>query len=75
MMVNTMLAIRIEQTWYTDEAEQSETPSTYQLHELPDGRLAPIESGGLVELALNELGANLVDFAEDSAPSRMSGLN
>ena len=74
-MVNMMLAIAIQKTWYTDEVEQSETVSHYLVYELTDGRFAPVASGGLVELAINELGAELVDYAADPVSGPEPGLN
>jgi hypothetical protein len=75
-MVNKMLEItKVEQTCTTDEVEHAEDVSTYLHIELLDGRLAPVESGGLVELALNELGAELVDFVEDPVSMPEPGLN
>ena len=74
-MVNKMLAITVDQTWHTDEVERAETVTHYLLYVLSDGRLAPVKSGGLVELAMNELGAELVDYAEDPASMPEPGLN
>lgn len=54
--------------------EEQGTPLVYY-HQLPDGRMAPIEQGGLVELALSELGAILVDVSDERIPSIASGLN
>ena len=44
-------------------------------HQLPDGRMAPVEIGGLVDLALSELGACLVDVSDEGIPGFASSLN
>lgn len=57
------------------ETHRSQNAALMFYHRLDDGRMVPIESGGLVELALSELGARLVDAREEIAPNKVFGLN
>jgi hypothetical protein len=57
------------------KATAEEHASSYVYHELADGRLVPIEMGGLVELALLELGGQLVDVVDEYATPSLIGLN
>ncbi len=58
------------------EAREDEhgTPLVYH-YQLPDGRMAPVEMGGMVDLALSELGACLVDVSNERIPGLASSLN
>jgi len=55
--------------------EQPEHIATMVFYQLADGRMAPIATGGLVELALSELGARLVDVCDESAVPSGFNLN
>ena len=59
------------------QRDQKDLGSTLSIvyTQLPDGRMAPIAEGGLVELALSELGAHLVDVSEDPHPHVLYDLN
>ena len=59
------------------QRDQKDSESTVSIFytQLPDGRMAPIAEGGLVELALSELGARLVDVSEEKTTNRTIGLN
>lgn len=60
---------------HPEETHLEERAPSYVYHQLADGRMVPIEMGGLVELALSELGARLVDVAEERIPQSAIGLN
>jgi hypothetical protein len=66
---NTMLKHAI-----ADTPHDEDDPS-FVYHELVNGRLVPVEMGGLVELALFELGGQIVDAIEQPAQSALLGLN
>lgn len=59
------------------QREQKDSESTHSIvfTQLPDGRLAPIVKGGLVELALSELEARLVDVFEGDLNQMPYDLN
>jgi hypothetical protein len=57
------------------ETEQPEHTSTVVFYPLTDGRMAPIVTGGLVELALSELGARLVDVCDERTVPSGFNLN
>jgi hypothetical protein len=44
-----------------DEQEKANLPTSIRFVILEDGRLVPVEPGGMVELALSELGAKVVE--------------
>lgn len=57
------------------EADLDVQAPSYVYHELDDGRLVPVEMGGLVELALYELNGKLVAVNEEPVSSSVLGLN
>jgi hypothetical protein len=57
-----------------DTTYEENAPS-FVYYELADGRMVPVEMGGLVELALFELGGQIVDVVEQPARSPILGLN
>jgi hypothetical protein len=59
---------------YTESEHEKPIPS-YVYHTLTDGRIVPVEMGGLVELALFELGGQLVEVVDEYATTPPSGLN
>ncbi len=44
-----------------DDGSESRSSSIQKFVLLEDGRLVPVEPGGMVEIALNELGAKIVE--------------
>jgi hypothetical protein len=59
----------------SNEPHYLEHTHSFVYHQLADGRVVPVESGGLVELALSELGAQLVDVANERMISKHIALN
>ena len=57
------------------EIEDSEDTLSILYTQLPDGRLAPIVKGGLVELALSEFEARLVEVSEENTENHRIVLN
>jgi hypothetical protein len=64
-----------EKVIYNRNSKLDKRTPAYVYHELADGRLVPIEIGGLVELALSELGGQLVDVVDERAAPSLIGLN
>ena len=52
-----------------------ETAPSFIFHELLDGRLVPVEMGGMVELALYEFGGELKDAIEEHRFPTIVDLN
>ncbi len=52
-----------------------ETAPSFIFHELRDGRLVPVEMGGMVELALYEFGGKLVDALSEERSIAFIGAN
>ncbi len=59
---------------FTDATTDEGFPAQVH-HQLADGRMVPVTMGGLVEMALFELGGKLVDAVEQDRPGRTPGLN
>jgi hypothetical protein len=74
-MVKTMIKQRSVKDRVSKESRYLEQTPSFVYHQLADGRMAPVESGGLVELALSELGARLVDVADERKIPRLIALN
>ncbi len=66
---NTMLKHAIADTLH-DEDDPS-----FVYHELVNGRLVPVEMGGLVELALFELGGQIVEADHEATSYYLVGTN
>jgi hypothetical protein len=73
--VNIMLKQQSVIDLSNSKAKAEEHASSYIYHELADGRLVPIEMGGLVELALFEFGGQLVDVVDETATPSLIGPN
>jgi hypothetical protein len=74
-MVKTMIKQRSVKDRSSNEPRFLEKMPSFVYHQLADGRMAPVVSGGLVELALSELGARLVDVADERKISKLIALN
>jgi hypothetical protein len=59
---------------YTESENKEHAPS-YVYYELTDGSIVPVEMGGLVELALFELGGQLIEVVDEYATTSLIGLN
>lgn len=58
-----------------NDTQLEERAPTHVYYELADGRLVPIEVGGLVELAITELSGQLMDAVEERVTPPLIGLN
>lgn len=77
LKVNMMFdqnTIKIQETESETQEHELGTTLVYY-YQLPDGRMAPVEVGGLVELAVSELGARLVDVSDEQIQRMTSHLN
>jgi hypothetical protein len=50
---------------FEGENEKATLPTWIRFVVLEDGRLVPVEPGGMVEVALNELGAKVVEVLRE----------